>query len=80
MKKKPTVQKWGDFDHERCPNCGKFANREDAFHDRKDRSDDCSPILRFCNERCADKWAAFREDIARRATAVANALTSALRG
>ena len=48
--------RYGRFVDERCPNCGKFASREDCFYDRIDRNNDASELLRFCTLECANHW------------------------
>ncbi len=47
---------YGRYVDERCPNCGKFVDREEAFFDRKNRENDGSEVLRFCDIECADEW------------------------
>ncbi len=55
------MKKYGHYVDERCPCCGKFVEREDAFFDRKDRNNECSEVLRFCDLECADEWHRDRE-------------------
>jgi hypothetical protein len=54
---KTKTRHYGDYSEERCPWCGKFVADADAFSDRLKRSDENSPIHRFCNEAHADMFA-----------------------
>jgi len=45
-----------DRHDERCPNCGRFVERNaDGFYDRLDRDNECSEVREFCNESCANE-------------------------
>lgn len=78
MKQKHKAARWGTYQDEACQNCGKFVHRNDGYFGLKNPDDECSPVLRFCNEACYDKFTAFLRDMRRRAEAVAQGLTKAL--
>lgn len=40
----------------RCPNCGCPTSSETCYADRADRDDECSLIVWFCAEACADSY------------------------
>ncbi len=56
MDDEPKAARYGSAEWERCPNCGKFADRDDCWHDLENRDELDSSILRFCTESCADRW------------------------
>jgi hypothetical protein len=56
MKRQPAVRKWGEFDDERCPVCGKFVSDGDAYYDREKREDEDSRLLRFCSDGHAEAF------------------------
>ena len=41
---------------EKCPQCGKFVSPENGFYDRENREDECSLVLAFCDEGCANSF------------------------
>ena len=42
--------------YDKCPTCGRFASPEYGFYDREEPEDECSLVVVFCDEQCADAF------------------------